>query len=42
MTGIEAVAVFFGLLCVWFCIRQYLMLIIRTGLTQVALFIYLA
>jgi len=40
MTGIEALAVFFGLLCVWFCIRQNIWCW-PTGLIQVTLYIYI-
>ena len=40
MTGIEALAVLFGLLCVWFCIRQNIWCW-PTGLIQVTLYIYI-
>jgi nicotinamide mononucleotide transporter len=40
MTGIEALAVLFGLLCVWFCIRQNIWCW-PTGLVQVTLYIYI-
>lgn len=40
MTGIEALAVLFGLLCVWFSIRQNIWCW-PTGLIQVTLFIYI-
>lgn len=40
MTGIEALAVLFGLLCVWFSIRQNIWCW-PTGLIQVTLYIYI-
>ena len=40
MTGIEALAVLFGLLCVWFCIRQNIWCW-PTGLIQVTLYIFI-
>lgn len=40
MTGVEALAVLFGLLCVWFSIRQNIWCW-PTGLIQVTLYIYI-
>ena len=40
MTGIESLAVLFGLLCVWFCIRQNIWCW-PTGLVQVTLYIFI-